>query len=80
MLMLRAARRWPTGLVSILRFCFGIDYLEGVTPQGPQFRFRLDHLGLGQHLRLPEHARCDPMRWPLFGDELALSRSMGDGP
>src|ERR1035437_5600654 len=27
MLMLRTARRWPTGLVSILRFCCGIDYL-----------------------------------------------------
>ena len=38
----------PFGLASILRFCFGIDHLQGVAPQSLQFRFRLDHLSLGQ--------------------------------
>jgi hypothetical protein len=70
----------PFGLASILRFYFGIDHRQCVTPQGPQLRPGLNHLGLGQHLRLPEHARRRPARGPLFGDELALSRSMGDGP
>ena len=28
-----------------------LDYRESMTLQGAQFRFRLDHLGLGQDLR-----------------------------
>ena len=45
--MLHSARRWPTGLASILRLCFGIYYLEGMALQSLQFRFRLDHLSFG---------------------------------
>ena len=39
---------------------------------------RLNHLGLGQHLRLPEYTRRRPVRRPLLRDELALGRGVCD--
>src|ERR1019366_3326144 len=68
------------GLALILRFCLGIDYLQGMTPQGSQLRLRLDHLGLGQYLRQPEHTRRRPVWRTLLGDELALNRGMCNCP
>jgi integrase len=38
----------------------------------------IDHLGLGQHLRRPEHARRRPARRSLLRDKLALGRGVGD--
>ena len=56
------------GLSSFLRFCFWIDDLKGMTLQSLQFRLRLDHLGLSQHLRLPKHTRWGPAHGPLLRD------------
>jgi hypothetical protein len=39
----------PQPELSVVRF--RVDYLKGMTLQSPQFRFRLDYIGLGQDLR-----------------------------